>query len=59
MAMFVDGTLSQGIQAFASRSSRDIGFANTPRHHLATAAAMQLVRLDTWFEGIPHASTRI
>jgi transposase len=43
----------------ALRQSRDIGFAKTPLQHLATAAAMDLVRLEAWLEGIPHAGTRI
>jgi transposase len=33
--------------------------AKTHLQQLATAAAMNLVRLDAWFEGIPHARTRI
>jgi transposase len=55
----IEGTLSQGIQGFALRQSRYMGFAKTHLQHLATAAAMNLVRLDAWFEGIPHARTRI
>jgi transposase len=42
------GALSQGIRAFAWRQSRDLGFAHTPLQHLATAAAMNLVRLAAW-----------
>jgi hypothetical protein len=55
----VDGTLVQGIRAFASRSPRAMGFAKTPRHHLAAAAAINPVRLDAWCEGTPHARARI
>jgi transposase len=36
-----------------------MGLAKTHLQHLATAAAMNLVRLDAWLEGIPHARTRI
>jgi transposase len=53
------GTLSQGLRAFALRQSRDLGVAKTHLQHVATAAAMNLVRVDAWFEGIPHARTRI
>lgn len=55
----IEGTLSQGIRAFALRQSRYRGLAKTHLQHLATAAAMNLVRLDAWLEGIPHARTRI
>ena len=55
----IEGTLSQGIRAFVLRQSRYMGFAKTHLQHLATAAAMNLVRLDAWLEGIPHARTRI
>jgi transposase len=55
----IEGTLSQGIRAFALRQSRYLGVAKTHLQHVATAAAMNLVRVDAWFEGIPHARTRI
>lgn len=55
----IEGTLSQGLRAFALRQSRYMGLAKTHLQHLATAAAMNLVRLDAWLEGIPHARTRI
>lgn len=55
----IEGSLSQGIRAFALRQSRYMGLAKTHLQHLATAAAMNLVRLDAWLEGIPHARTRI
>jgi transposase len=55
----IEGTLSQGIRAFALRQSRYLGIAKTHLQHVATAAAMNLARVDAWFEGIPHARTRI
>jgi transposase len=55
----IEGTVSQGIRAFALRQSRYLGVAKTHLQHVATAAAMNLVRVDAWFEGIPHARTRI
>jgi transposase len=54
----VEGTCSQGLRAFGLRRSRYLGFAKTPLQHLATAAAMNLVRVDAWLLGVPHASTR-
>jgi transposase len=40
------------------RRSRYIGQEKTHLQHIATAAAMNLVRLDGWLNGIPHARTR-
>ena len=40
------------------RRSRSIGQEKTHLQHIATAAAMNLVRLDRWLNGIPHAKTR-
>jgi transposase len=40
------------------RRSRYIGQHKTHLQHVATAAAMNLVRLDRWLGGIPHAKTR-
>jgi transposase len=54
----VEGTCSQGIRAFGLRRSRYFGFAKTHVQHLATAAAMNLVRVDAWLLGVPQASTR-
>jgi transposase len=54
----VEGTCAQGIRAFGLRRSRYFGFAKTHLQHLATAAAMNLVRVDAWLLGVPQASTR-
>jgi Transposase DDE domain len=55
----IEGTLSQGIREFALRQSRYLGIAQTHLQHGATAAAMNLVRVDAWFEGSLHARTRL
>jgi len=54
----VEGTISQGVRAMGLRRSRYIGQNKTHLQHVATAAAMNLVRLDRWLNGIPHARTR-
>jgi transposase len=52
----IEGTCSQGIRAFGLGRSRYLGFAKTYLQHLATAAAMNLVRVDAWLLGVPQAS---
>ena len=54
----VEGTLSQGIRAFGLREARYIGLQKTHLQHLATAAAINVVRTVRWLEGTPHAQTR-
>ena len=40
------------------RRSRYIGQDKTHLQHLATAAAMNVVRIVRWLDGEPHAQTR-
>ncbi len=54
----VEGSLSQGVGRFGLRECRYLGLAKTHLQHLATAAAMNIVRLSAWLEGRPHAPTR-
>ena len=54
----IEGTISQGVRAFGMRRSRYIGLAKTHLQHLLTAAAMNVVRLSDWLDGVPHAKTR-
>lgn len=54
----IEGTISQGIRTMGLRRSRYIGQEKTHLQHLATAAALNLVRGMAWVEGIPHAQTR-
>ena len=54
----VEGTISQGVRAMGLRRSRYIGQDRTHLQHLATAAAMNIVRLVRWLDGEPHAKTR-
>ena len=45
----IEGTISQGTRAFGLRRSRYLGLAKTHLQHLATAAAMNLTRVVTWW----------
>ena len=54
----VEGTLSQGTRAFELRRTRYIGLAKTHLQHLATAAALNVARLDAWWTETPRAPTR-
>ena len=54
----VEGLLSQGVRAFGLRCSRYIGHAKTHLQHVLTALAINIVRLDAWWCGIPPAKTR-
>lgn len=54
----IEGTLSQGIRVFGLRRTRYIGLAKTHLQHLLTAAAMNVVRIVNWLDGLPHAKTR-
>ncbi len=45
----IEGSLSQGVRAFGLRQARYRGYAKTRLQHLATAAAMNLVRLGAWW----------
>ena len=55
----IEGTVAQGVSAFGLRRCRYLGLAKTRLQHVATAAAIDLARLAAWFEGRPHAPTRV
>jgi transposase len=54
----IEGTHAQGIRRCGLRQSRYIGLARTHLQHIATAAALNMVRLGEWLAGTPHAKTR-
>jgi transposase len=54
----IEGTLSQGVRAFGLRQARYRGLAKTHLQHVATATAMNLVRLADWLDHVPRATTR-
>jgi transposase len=54
----IEGTISQGVRTMGLRRSRYIGQEKTHLQHVATAAALNLVRSMAWFHGVPRAQTR-
>ena len=54
----VEGCLSQAVRLCGLRRSRYIGIAKTRLQHVATAAAVNVVRLDAWLTDTPFAKTR-
>jgi transposase len=54
----VEGTISQAVRGFGLRRSRYIGQAKAHLQHVATAAAMNLVRMTEWLGGADLATTR-
>jgi transposase len=54
----IEGCLSQGIRLCGLRRSRYLGLAKTHLQHVATAVAINLVRLGEWWAGHAKAPTR-
>jgi len=54
----VEGTILQAVRGFGLRRSRYVGQAKTHLQHVATAAAMNLVRMTKWLGGADLATTR-
>lgn len=55
----IEGTISQSVVAFGLRQNRYKGLGKTKLQHLAIASAMNLKRLFSWVQGIPHQHTKI
>jgi transposase len=55
----VEGCLSQAVRLCGLRRSRYVGIAKTRLQHLATAAAVNIFRLDAWLTGPPFSKTRV
>lgn len=55
----VEGTLSQAINAFGLRQARYRNLPKVRLQHQITAVAINVVRMVSWLNGIPHAQTRI
>jgi transposase len=55
----VEGTMSQGVRVAGLRRARYIGLAKTRLQHLATAAALNVVRVGAWFLENVRAKTRL
>ncbi len=54
----IEGCLSQGVRVCGLRRSRYVGLAKTHLQHVATAAALNVVRLNAWVRGEARAATR-
>ncbi len=54
----VEGTISQGVRVTGLRRARYVGLEKTRLQHLATAAAMNLLRVSDWLDERPRAKTR-
>jgi transposase len=55
----VEGTISQAVRISGLRQARYRGLKKTHLQHVATAAAVNVARLGAWWEGRPHAPTRV
>lgn len=53
-----EGCLSQGMCVCGLRRSRYVGLAKTHLQHVATAAALNVVRFSAWVQGEARAATR-
>ncbi|WP_055630695.1 IS1182 family transposase, partial [Streptomyces hirsutus] len=54
----VEGTIHQAIATTGARRTRYTGLAKTHLAHVLTAAAINLIRLDAWWNDTPLARTR-
>jgi transposase len=54
----VEGTISQGVRAFAMRRSRYVGLAKTGLQQICVAVGMNALRVVRWLDGQPRARTR-
>jgi transposase len=54
----IEGTVSQGVRAFGLRKARYRGLKKTHLQDLATATAINVVRIANWLNDIPTAATR-
>ncbi len=54
----IEGTLSQAVRACGLRRARYIGEAKSHLQHVATATAINLLRITNWLADVPLAKTR-
>ena len=47
----IEGTISQGVRKYGIRKARYLGLAKTQLQHVATAAAINMVRVFAWLSG--------
>jgi hypothetical protein len=49
----VEGTIRQAVAVTDTRHARYRGLAKTHLEHVYSAVALNLIRLDAWFNGLP------
>jgi transposase len=54
----IEGTISQAV-SHGARYARYIGLAKKQLQTILTATGLNLIRLDSWLTGTPHATTRV
>jgi hypothetical protein len=54
----VEGTIRQAVAVTDTRHARYRGQAKTHLEHVYSAVALNLIRLDAWFNGVPLDSTK-
>ena len=54
----IEGTISHGVRTCGLRRSRYAGEAKTHLQHLATAAAINVIRISNWLLEKPRETTR-
>ena len=54
----IESTHAQAVRRSGLRQTRYIGLARTHLQHIATAAAINVIRLGEWWAGAPPGSTR-
>lgn len=54
----IEGTISQGVRACGLRRARYVGEAKTHLQHVATAVAMNVLRISSWLMDRPREQTR-
>ncbi len=55
----IEGTISQGVRTMGLRKSRYLGLERTRLQHLATAAAINLLRVFDWLSGYQPGKTPV
>lgn len=55
----IEGTIHQAVAVTGMRRARDRGLQKTHLEHVFSAVALNLIRLDAWWNGHPLHRTRV
>ena len=55
----IEGTIHQAVAVTGMRRARYLGLQKTHLEHVFSAVALNLMRLDAWWNGHPLARTRV